>query len=51
VIGKNDIRHDNEIFLLEVWYDEKPEIVVPNRIQKIKEFAAKLIDICAIDYF
>ncbi|CAG8814974.1 135_t:CDS:1, partial [Gigaspora margarita] len=29
---------DNGIFLLEVWYDEKPEIVIPERIQKIKEF-------------
>ncbi|CAG8761884.1 21430_t:CDS:2 [Rhizophagus irregularis] len=29
---------DNGISLLEVWYDEKPEIVIPKRIQKIKEF-------------
>ncbi|CAI2198855.1 5978_t:CDS:2, partial [Funneliformis geosporum] len=29
---------DNGIFLLEVWYDEKPEIVIPERIRKIKEF-------------
>ncbi|PKC05471.1 hypothetical protein RhiirA5_420884 [Rhizophagus irregularis] len=29
---------DNGIFLLEVWYDEKLEIVIPKRIQKIKEF-------------
>ena len=29
---------DNGIFLLEVWYDEKPEIVIPKRIQKIKGF-------------
>ncbi|RHZ51732.1 hypothetical protein Glove_471g6 [Diversispora epigaea] len=28
----------NGIYLLEVWYDEKPEIVIPQRIQKIKEF-------------
>jgi hypothetical protein len=27
---------DNGIFLLEVWYDEKSEIVIPKRIQKIK---------------
>ncbi|RGB35506.1 hypothetical protein C1646_759284 [Rhizophagus diaphanus] len=28
----------NGISLLEVWFDEKPEIVIPKRIQKIKEF-------------
>ncbi|RHZ74825.1 hypothetical protein Glove_219g17 [Diversispora epigaea] len=33
------ISQDNGIFLLEVhMYDEKPEIVIPQRIQKIKEF-------------
>ncbi|PKK73287.1 hypothetical protein RhiirC2_741077 [Rhizophagus irregularis] len=35
-------------FLIEVWYEEKPEIVVPNRIQKIKEFvclASKSFDL------
>ncbi|CAG8769292.1 23477_t:CDS:2, partial [Dentiscutata erythropus] len=35
---KRCICQDNGIFLLEVWYDEKPEIVIPKRIQKIKEF-------------
>ena len=42
------ICQDNGIFLLEVWYDEKPEIVIPKRIQKIKEFiylASKSFDI------
>ncbi|PKC55037.1 hypothetical protein RhiirA1_504617, partial [Rhizophagus irregularis] len=29
---------DNGIFLLEVWYDQNPEIVIPERIRKIKEF-------------
>ncbi|GBC26224.2 hypothetical protein GLOIN_2v229933 [Rhizophagus irregularis DAOM 181602=DAOM 197198] len=29
---------DSGIILLEVWYDQKPEIVIPERIQKIKEF-------------
>ncbi|RHZ54949.1 hypothetical protein Glove_421g113 [Diversispora epigaea] len=33
---------DNGIFLLEVWYDENPEIVIPERIQKIKEFTNQL---------
>ena len=45
---KRCIWQDNEIFLLEVWYDEKPEIVIPNRIQKIKEFvclASKSFDL------
>ncbi|KAF0519123.1 uvr/rep helicase [Gigaspora margarita] len=32
---KRCICQDNGIFLLEVWYDEKPEIVIPERIQKI----------------
>ncbi|CAG8611915.1 932_t:CDS:2 [Diversispora eburnea] len=32
------ICQDNGIFLLEVWYDENPEIVIPERIQKIKDF-------------
>ncbi len=35
---KQCICQDNRIFLLEVWYDKKPEIVIPKRIQKIKEF-------------
>ncbi|CAI2182373.1 20652_t:CDS:2, partial [Funneliformis geosporum] len=35
---KRCICQDNGISLLEVWYDEKPEIVIPKRIQKIKEF-------------
>ena len=35
---KRCICQDIGISLLEVWYDEKPEIVIPNRIQKIKEF-------------
>src|SRR6266540_4326152 len=45
---KRCICQDNGIFLLEVWYDEKPEIVIPERIQKIKEFvdqASKSYDI------
>src|SRR6266498_2452600 len=29
---------DNGIFLLEVWYDQNPEVVIPERIRKIKEF-------------
>ncbi|CAG8563072.1 1449_t:CDS:2 [Cetraspora pellucida] len=33
---KRCICQDNEIFLLEVWYDKKPEIVILERIQKIK---------------
>ena len=35
---KRCICQDNRIFLIEVWYDEKLEIVIPERIQKIKEF-------------
>ncbi|CAB5199172.1 unnamed protein product [Rhizophagus irregularis] len=35
---KRCICQDKGISLLEVWYDEKPEIVIPKRIQKIKEF-------------
>ncbi|CAG8800509.1 42170_t:CDS:10, partial [Gigaspora margarita] len=35
---KKCICQDNGIFLLEVWYDQKPEIVIPKRIQIIKEF-------------
>ena len=35
---KRCICQDNEIYLLEVWYDEKPEIVIPIRIKKIQEF-------------
>ncbi|CAI2195833.1 14756_t:CDS:1, partial [Funneliformis geosporum] len=27
---------DNGIFLIELWYDQNPEIVIPERIQKIK---------------
>ncbi|PKK72665.1 hypothetical protein RhiirC2_848225 [Rhizophagus irregularis] len=29
---------DSGIFLIEVWYDQNPEIVIPERIRKIKEF-------------
>src|SRR6266540_6140568 len=29
---------DNGIFLIEVWYDQNPEIVIPERVRKIKEF-------------
>ncbi|CAG8602732.1 2036_t:CDS:1, partial [Diversispora eburnea] len=39
---------DNRIFLLEVWYNEKPKIVIPQRIQKIKSFvnqASKIFDL------
>ncbi|CAG8781893.1 42648_t:CDS:1 [Gigaspora margarita] len=38
----------NGIFLLEVWYDENPEKVIPERIQKIKDFvnqAFKVFDL------
>ncbi|CAG8690898.1 6062_t:CDS:2, partial [Ambispora gerdemannii] len=35
---KRYICQDNGMFLLEVWYGEKPEIVIPRRIQKIKGF-------------
>ncbi|CAG8438967.1 4365_t:CDS:1, partial [Diversispora eburnea] len=35
---KRTLCQDNGIFLLEVWYDEKPEIVIPERVQKIKCF-------------
>jgi hypothetical protein len=38
---KRCICQDNGIFLIEVWYDEKPEIVIPERIQKIKDFVAQ----------
>ncbi|PKC52674.1 hypothetical protein RhiirA1_480975 [Rhizophagus irregularis] len=41
------------ISLLEVWYNEKPEIVIPKRIQKIKEFVyliSKSFDIQTIFY-
>ncbi|RIA86135.1 hypothetical protein C1645_829756 [Glomus cerebriforme] len=44
---------DNGIFLLEIWYDEKPEIVIPKRIQRIKEFVclvSKSFDIQTISY-
>src|SRR5437763_1115631 len=34
---KRCICQDNGIFLLEVWYDQTPEIVIPERIRKIKE--------------
>ncbi|CAI2188477.1 15079_t:CDS:2, partial [Funneliformis geosporum] len=40
---KRCICQDNGIFLLEVWYDEKPEIVIPERIQKIKEFTGEIL--------
>ncbi|RHZ65764.1 hypothetical protein Glove_311g20 [Diversispora epigaea] len=45
---KRCICQDNGIFLLEVWYDEKSEIVIPERIQKIKSFvnqASKFFDL------
>ncbi|RIA92507.1 hypothetical protein C1645_845670 [Glomus cerebriforme] len=45
---KRYICQDNGISLLEVWYDEKLEIVIPKRIQKIKEFvclASKTFDL------
>ncbi|RHZ59375.1 hypothetical protein Glove_364g77 [Diversispora epigaea] len=35
---KRCICQDNGIFLLEIWYDEKPEMVISERIQKIKSF-------------
>src|SRR6266480_7874539 len=35
---KRCICQDNGIFLIKVWYDQSPEIVIPGRIQKIKEF-------------
>ena len=50
---KRCICQDIGISLLEVWYDEKPEIVIPKRIQKIKEFvylASKSFDIQAKSY-
>ncbi|CAG8526436.1 1008_t:CDS:1, partial [Diversispora eburnea] len=40
---KRCICQDNGIFLLEVWYDEKPEIVIPKRIQKFKDFLSSKI--------
>ncbi|RHZ89942.1 hypothetical protein Glove_9g206 [Diversispora epigaea] len=43
---KGSLCQDNRIFLLEVWYDENPEI--PERIQKIKGFinqAFKIFDL------
>ena len=33
---KRCICQDNGIFLIEIWYDENPEIVIPERIRKIK---------------
>ncbi|CAG8612731.1 2064_t:CDS:2, partial [Diversispora eburnea] len=45
---KRSMCQDNGIFLLEVWYDEKPEIVIPKRIQKIKGFVnqnSKIFDL------
>ncbi|PKY61943.1 hypothetical protein RhiirA4_524556 [Rhizophagus irregularis] len=38
---KRCICQDNGISLLEVWYDEKPEIVIAKMIQKIKEFVCQ----------
>ncbi|CAG8608630.1 11834_t:CDS:2, partial [Diversispora eburnea] len=35
---KKTLCHLNRIYLIEVWYDEKPEIVIPQKINKIKEF-------------
>ncbi|CAG8762637.1 4760_t:CDS:1 [Racocetra persica] len=45
---KRCICQDNGIFLLEAWYDENPEIVIPKRIQKIKNLAnqaSKIFDL------
>ena len=45
---KRCICQDNGIFLLEVWYDQKLEIVIPERIRKMKEFvdqASKSFDL------
>jgi len=45
---KRCICQDNGIFLFEVWYDENPEKVIPERIQKIKCFvnqASKIFDL------
>src|SRR2546429_848577 len=33
---KRCICQDNEIYLLEVWYDEKPEIVIPIGYKKLR---------------
>ncbi|CAI2175056.1 16945_t:CDS:2 [Funneliformis geosporum] len=44
---KRCICQDNRISLLEVWYDEKPEIVIPKRVQKIKEFVCLVSKISA----
>ena len=35
---KRCICQDNGIFLIEVWYDQNPEVVIPERVRKIKEF-------------
>ncbi|RHZ49092.1 hypothetical protein Glove_530g2 [Diversispora epigaea] len=45
---KRCICQDNGIFLFEVWYNENPEKVIPERIQKIKDFvnqAFKVFDL------
>ncbi|CAG8814960.1 20237_t:CDS:2, partial [Dentiscutata erythropus] len=35
---KRCICQDNGIFLIKVWHNENPEIVIPKRIQKVKAF-------------
>ncbi|RHZ89310.1 hypothetical protein Glove_16g162 [Diversispora epigaea] len=52
IINRNRLKRcicqDNGIFLLEVWYDEKPERVILERIQKIKCFvnqASQIFDL------
>ncbi|CAG8804376.1 9872_t:CDS:2 [Gigaspora margarita] len=39
---------DNGIFLIEVWYDQNPEIVIPERIRKIREFVNQASKIARI---
>jgi len=34
---KRTLRQLNGIYLLEVWYDENPEIMIPQMIYKFKE--------------
>ncbi|CAG8663455.1 21166_t:CDS:2 [Rhizophagus irregularis] len=45
---KRCICQDNGIFLLEVWYDQNPEIVIPERIRKIKECYVSQVPILRI---
>ena len=37
-VRQKDACQDNGIFLLEVWYNQNPEIVISKRIQKIKGY-------------